>query len=151
MQLRHFAMTVGSEKRDATFTHPQLRVYGAKASAAPEGVIAKDTQPLFRFGNGCWGQANFRASIKSKDSGVEGTFNISFITCTALRKADAAPPSCMEVALYQSRLRPHASSTKRVLQCQMDSLPLEEDALGVPSQAASSVPTGCVEHSSLDP
>lgn len=59
-------------------------------------------------------------------------------------------PSCMALALYQSRLRPHASSTKRILQCQMDSLPLEGDALGVPLQAASSVPTGCAEHSSLD-
>ena len=75
---------------------------------------------------------------------------MSFITCTASRKADAAPPSCMALALYQSRLRPHASSTKRILQCQMDSLPLEGDALGVPLQAASSVPTACAENSSLD-
>ena len=58
-------------------------------------------------------------------------------------------------SLYHSRLRPYANSTKRGPQChQMDSLPLEEDALEAPSQAARHLPnsslSGCAEQSTHD-
>ena len=67
---------------------------GATASAGPETSvqklisavlsqdrgaavnIAKYMRPYFRFGNGCWGQANFRVSITSKASGMERTFHM---------------------------------------------------------------------------
>ena len=66
---------------------------GATASAGPEtsvqklisSVLAQDSgatvtiakymRPYFRFGNGWWGQASFRASISSSVSGVERTFH----------------------------------------------------------------------------
>ena len=67
---------------------------GATASAGPETsvqklissvlaqdrgasvTIAKYMRPYFRFGNGCWGQANFRVTISSKVSGVERKFQM---------------------------------------------------------------------------
>ena len=39
-------------------------------------TIAKYMRPYFGFGNGCWGQANFRFSISSKVSGTERNFHM---------------------------------------------------------------------------
>ena len=80
----------------ATNMKPNLGLLdcGATASAGPETsvqklissvlaqdrgaavTIAKYMRPYFRFGNGCWGQANFRVSITSKVSGFERTFHM---------------------------------------------------------------------------
>ena len=43
-------------------------------------TIAKYIRPYFRFGNGCWGQANFRVSIFTKASGMERTLTPRMVT-----------------------------------------------------------------------
>jgi hypothetical protein len=88
--------TYEAQSNAATNMPPNLGLLdcGATASAGPETsvqklinsvlaqdrgaavTIAKYMRPYFRFGNGCWGQANFRVTISSKVSGTERNFNM---------------------------------------------------------------------------
>ena len=88
--------TFEAQSTAATNMQPNLGLLdcGATASAGPETsvqklissvlaqdhgarvTIAKYMRPFFRFGNGCWGQANFRVSISSTVSGSERTFHM---------------------------------------------------------------------------